>query len=214
MFIFSDKVTPLERANSITHGLGALLSVLGLIFLVLKAAQFGQAIDVVSASIYGATMIVLYSASTFYHAALDPKRKHVLHIMDHVSIYLLIAGTYTPICLGIGGPWGWGLFAGVWAVAILGLVFKFFFWGRFDFLHVAFYLLMGWMIMLAYKPIFPLLPDNLIYWAVAGGLAYSLGTIFYMSGERIPFGHAIWHLFVLGGSAAFFIGIYNNLLAL
>ena len=213
MFIFNSKVSADERANSISHGLGLALSVLGLLALVIKTARFGQAIDVVSVSIFGGSMVILYAASTFYHAATDPKRKHFLHIMDHVSIYLLIAGTYTPICLGVGGPWGWGLFAAIWSVALLGLILKFFFWGRFEIMHVGFYLLMGWMIVLAYKPFFPLMPDNLVHWAFAGGLAYSLGTIFYMN-RRIPFSHAIWHLFVLAGSASFFIGIYQNILAL
>jgi len=127
MPFFNEKVSADERANSLTHGLGMVLSILALLALVIKAARFGEIIDVVSVSIFGGSMVILYAASTFYHAATDPKRKHILHIMDHVAIYLLIAGTYTPICLGIGGPWGWGLFIAIWSVAIIGLLFKFFF---------------------------------------------------------------------------------------
>lgn len=213
MFIFSPDLSRLERANSITHGLGLVLSALGLIFLLLKAARFGETVDIVSASIYGATMTILYAASMLYHGTNDPRRKHFLHVMDHVAIYLLIAGTYTPILLGVGGEWGWGLFFAIWAVAILGLIFKFFFWERFEILHVGFYLLMGWMIVLAYKPLLPLIPDRLLHWGIAGGLAYSLGTIFYMA-RPIPYHHAIWHLFVLAGSAFFYVGIYQDMLSL
>ena len=202
-----------ERASSITHGLGMVLSVVGLIALVIKVARFGEAIDVFSAVIYCASMIVLFSASMLFHASTEPRRKHRLLVFDHVSIYLLIAGTYTPICLGVGGPWGWGLFAAIWSIAVVGLVLKFFFWGRFEILHVVFYLLMGWMILLAYKPFLPLLPSALIAWCVAGGLAYSLGTIFFMV-RRIPYNHTLWHLFVLAGSACFYVGIYRHLVQL
>ncbi|MFH1809395.1 MAG: hemolysin III family protein [Pseudomonadota bacterium] len=202
-----------ERVSTLTHGLGVILSIAGTVALVLKALRQGTPIDVVSAVLYGLSLIMLFSASTLYHGSTEPRRKHRLLVFDHVSIYLLIAGTYTPICLGVGGPWGWGLFAAIWTIAALGVGLKFLFWGRFEILHVVFYLLMGWMILIAYKPFLPLLPDRLIAWAVAGGLAYSVGTIFFLV-RSIPFNHTLWHLFVLAGSACFYIGIYLDLVKL
>lgn len=213
MFGLDPQLSADERVSSLIHGLGAALSVLGLIALVTKAARLGAPIDVVSAAIYGASLVCLFSASTLFHSSTEPRRKHRLLVFDHLSIYLLIAGTYTPICLGVAGPWGWGLFAAIWCIAAIGLLFKLLFWGRFEWLHVVFYLLMGWMIVVAYKPFLPLLPDALVAWAVAGGVAYSLGTIFFML-RAIPFNHTIWHVFVLAGSACFYVGIYKYLVLL
>ncbi len=196
-----------EVANSVTHGLGALLSVAGLVALVVMAVRAGDTWMVVSFSIYGSTLIAMYLASTFYHAIPAIKAKRILKVIDHSTIYLLIAGTYTVFTLGpLRGPWGWSMFGVVWGLAAAGIVFKIFFTGRFKALSITVYLLMGWICVVAIPPLVKALPASGLAWLVAGGLAYSLGVIFY-GVKRIPFNHAIWHLFVLAGSVFHFLAV-------
>ena len=166
----------------------------------------GEVLHVASAGVYGATLVALYAASTLYHAFRRPGVKKVLRVLDHCAIYLLIAGTYTPFVLvGLGGGLGWTLFGLVWAMAAAGIVFKIFATGRFAVVSTAAYVAMGWMGVIAFKPLVDALPASAIVWLVLGGLAYTAGTIFYH--RRIPYSHALWHVFVLLGSACHFVAI-------
>jgi len=196
-----------EIASSITHGIGSLLSIAALVILVVLASHQGTAGGVVGFSIYGSCLVILYLASTLYHAFPPSKVKDFFHVLDHASIYLLIAGTYTPVVLGpLRGPWGWSLFGVIWGLALAGMTLKIFFTGRFNVLSTLFYLGMGWLIVIAIKPMLALLPAGFLIWLVIGGLSYSLGVIFYLW-HKIPYHHAIWHLFVLGGSISHFFGM-------
>jgi hemolysin III len=197
-----------EIANSITHGIGAALATAALVILVVFAAIRGDAWQVVSFSIYGVSLIVMYTSSTLYHAFSNPKVKNYFRIMDHSSIFLLIAGTYTPITLISlrGTGWGWTIFGIIWGLAILGIVFKLAFWGNLEKLSVVFYILMGWLVVIAIKPMVTNLPMGLLIWIAIGGLCYTLGIIFY-AWTKLPYSHAIWHLFVLAGSISHFFGI-------
>jgi hemolysin III len=197
-----------EIINSITHGIGALLSIAALIVLVLVAGQHGDIWHLVSFSIYGCTLILLYLSSTLYHSFTNPKLKNLFARFDHVSIFLLIAGTYTPILLtSLRGVWGWTLFVIIWTVAITGAIIRSIYLHRFRKLMVAIYLIMGWMFVLAGRQIFLKLPSISILFLVLGGLAYSVGVIFYMW-RKLPYSHGIWHLFVLAGSVLHFFAIY------
>jgi len=201
-----------EIANSITHGIGAALSVAGLTLLVVLAAIYGDAWRVVSFSVYGSTLVILYLASTLYHSIQHPKVKPILRIFDHASIYLLIAGTYTPFTLvSMRGTWGWTIFGIVWGLAIVGIIFKTFFIGRFENLSTAAYVLMGWVVVIAFKELLVSLSTGGIIWLVIGGVTYTLGVIFY-AWEKLPYNHAIWHLFVLGGSLCHFFAILFHVL--
>ena len=196
-----------EIANSITHGIGAALSIAGLVLLVVFASLYGDVWRVVSFSIYGSTLIILYLASTLYHSIPLPRAKRVFRILDHSSIYLLIAGTYTPVTLiSMRGPWGWTLFGLIWALAIGGIFFKAFHFGKFRALSVISYVMMGWLIVIALKPMLQAIPAGMFLWIIIGGACYTFGIIFYAV-KKIPFNHAIWHLFVLGGSISHFFGM-------
>lgn len=196
-----------EIANSITHGIGAVLSVAGLTLLVVLAAIYGDVWRIVSFSIYGTSLFLLYLASTLYHSIQQPKIKRVLRIFDHAAIYLLIAGTYTPFMLvSLRGPWGWSFFGIIWGLAFLGIAFKAFFIGRYEKLATAAYVLMGWLCIAAFKEMLATLSPGGMAWVIAGGIVYTLGVIFY-AWEKLPYNHAIWHLFVLGGSICHFFAI-------
>ncbi len=196
-----------EIANSITHGIGAALSVAGLVLLVVFASLYGDVWRVVSFSIYGSCLIILYLASTLYHSFPQPRVKRVFRILDHSSIYLLIAGTYTPITLvSMRGFWGWTLFGLIWGMAIGGIVFKAFLTGKFRVLSIVSYMVMGWLALFALKPMLLALPPGMFLWLIIGGLCYSLGIIFFGL-KKLPYNHAIWHLFVLGGSITHFFGM-------
>jgi hemolysin III len=196
-----------EIFNSVTHGVGALVSIAGLVFLIVFSSIYGQTMHVVSCTIYGTTLVLLYTASTLYHSFQKPSIKHVFKIFDHSCIYVLIAGTYTPFMLvTVQGALGWTIFGIVWGLTILGIIFKAFFVTRFKIVSTIAYILMGWLVILAIKPLFHALPGGGIFWLISGGLAYTIGTIFY-AWKKLPFNHAIWHLFVLAGSVCHFFAI-------
>ena len=197
-----------EIINSVTHGIGALLSIAALIVLIIVADKHGDIWHLVSFSIYGGTLILLYLSSTLYHSFSTPRIKNLFARFDHVSIFLLIAGTYTPILLtSIRGVWGWTLFIIIWTIALVGAIIRSIYLHRFRKLMVVIYLLMGWLFVLAGKEIYLSLPSTSILFLVLGGLAYSVGVIFYMW-RKLPYSHGIWHLFVLAGSILHFFAIY------
>lgn len=202
------KSSPIEEiANTVTHGFGLVLSIAGFIFLVSLAGIDGDFWQMTSSLVYGSSLVVLYAASTFYHGATSPKLKRRLQIVDHCCIYLLIAGSYTPITLIVlRGSFGQGLFAFVWAFAVAGILLKIFFGKRFMIASVFSYLLMGWIGVIAIQPVFAALGLMPIALIVAGGIAYSVGVIFF-AWSRLPHHHAIWHLFVLAGSICHFLAI-------
>jgi len=196
-----------EVANSIIHGIGAGLAIAALTILVTFAGIGGDTWRVVSFSIYGTTLVLLYLSSTFYHGLRSVKLKYLFRIFDHATIYLLIAGTYTPFMLvTLRGGWGWSLFGITWAFAVLGVCITTLFMDRFKFINVLSYVGMGWLIVLALKPLLQALPIGGIIWIGAGGIAYTFGILFYAS-KKIPYNHAIWHLFVLGGSTCHFFAM-------
>ncbi len=196
-----------EIAHTITHGVGALLSIAGLAILVAFASIHGNVWHIVSSSIYGATLIILYSASTLYHGVSHPRAKSILQQFDHAAIYLLIAGTYTPFLLvSLRGVWGWSLFGVIWSIAIFGMVTEFVSAKRFEKLSLWLYLGLGWIVVLAIKPMLASVAPGGLLLLLLGGLSYSLGVIFYVR-EQMAYSHAIWHLFVLAGSVFHFFSI-------
>lgn len=201
-----------EIANAITHGIGLLLSIAGFVVLLVLATLRGTAWHIVACSIYGATLICLYAASTLYHAVISPRGKRALRIFDHSAIYLLIAGTYTPFLLvSLRGPWGWSLFGVIWGLALAGVLFKFWFVERFAILSTAVYIAMGWLVVIAAKPVITHLSLTAMIWLLAGGLAYTGGVIFFAA-KRIPYSHAIWHLFVLAGSFCHYFAVLSTVI--
>ena len=196
-----------ELANALTHGLGALASMAGGSVLISLAAVHGDLWQLVSAAVYSISLVLLYSASTLYHAARHQVAKARLRVLDHAAIYILIAGTYTPFTLvGLRGGWGWTLFGVIWVLAIAGVVFKLFATGRFPRLSTAIYLAMGWLALIAIGPLVQALPRSALLWLLAGGISYTVGTAFFHS-RRVPFSHAIWHLFVVAGSICHFVAV-------
>ncbi|AME04890.1 hemolysin III family protein [Bacillus siamensis] len=196
-----------EIANAITHGIGVLLSIPALIFLIIFAVKYGSPTDIASFSIFGASMLLLYLSSTLLHSIQHKKTKDILEIVDHSAIYVLIAGTYTPFLLGpLKGALGLTLLIIVWSLALGGIVFKIFFVKRFIIFSTLVYLMMGWLIIVAIKPLYASLSGPGFGLLLLGGLLYSAGTVFYIW-RKIPFHHAIWHSFVLGGSASMFFCI-------
>lgn len=195
-----------EIANSVSHGVGFLAALIALPVLVLEAARHGPA-AVVGAAVFATTLALLYLASTLYHSLARTRAKRILRILDHSSIYLLIAGTYTPFTLGVlRGPWGWTLFGLVWALALTGVLVKAS--GRFKYprLSTGLYLAMGWLIVVAALPLWRAMPAWGLFWLAAGGLAYTGGVVFYAA-KRLRYGHFIWHLFVLTGSACHLVAV-------
>ena len=201
-----------EGWNSLTHGIAAVVSAGLLALMVVYASLYGSVWHVVSFSIYGATMVLLFTASTCYHAVRNVRVKKILRIVDHSAIFLLIAGTYTPITLtALRGPLGWSLFGCVWGIAAVGIVLKIFFTGRFRVVSTLLYLLMGWLVVVAIEPMWNSLDGFTLGWLLAGGVSYTLGTYFYHR-ESIPYSHAIWHLFVIGGSVCHFVAVTMQVL--
>ncbi|MFP4431017.1 MAG: PAQR family membrane homeostasis protein TrhA [Spirochaetaceae bacterium] len=198
-----------ERANSITHGFGALMSLVGTVALTLRALETGDIRRIVTYPVFGVTMVLLYTASTLYHSRKSELSKARLKVLDHISIFYLIAGTYTPVTLvGMGGAWGWSIFAVVWTLALAGTVFKLFFTGRFPRVSTAIYVGMGWIVVVAVVPLIRSLSTDTLLWLLAGGLCYTGGVVFY-AWRRLPFGHAVWHLFVIAGTASHFVAVMS-----
>lgn len=195
-----------EIANAVTHGLGLLASLVGLPILVLTAAARGERMAIIGASVFGATLIALYAASTLYHAIPHPTLKQKLRVVDHAAIYCLIAGTYTPFTLGVlHGTWGWSLFGIVWTLAAIGVLFKLKFGPRFQRASTAMYIAMGWVIIIALKPLLQSVPTAGLALLAAGGLLYTGGCAFYLA--RKSWSHPVWHLFVMGGSACHYFAV-------
>ncbi len=196
-----------EIANSLTHGLGLALSVAGLAVLVVLAALRGTTWHIVSCAVYGTTLVLLYGASTLYHGVRGPRVKRVLRVLDHSAIYLLIAGTYTPFALvTLRGAWGWSLFGVVWGLALLGILWKMWFVDRFVVVSTTVYLLMGWLAVIAAKPLLAALPLGGIAWILAGGLCYTAGVVFF-GWKRLPYAHTVWHVLVVAGSVCHFLAV-------
>lgn len=196
-----------EIASAVTHGLGAIAALAGGAVLITLAALYGDGWQLGTAIVFSVTLLLLYVASTLYHAIQHPMAKARLQVFDHCAIYLLIAGTYTPILLiGLRGPWGWGMFAAVWTIALFGVVFKLFFTGRFRLLSTGLYLAMGWLVVVAIEPLLKSVDAFTLGWLLAGGIFYTLGTYFYQR-DSVRYFHAIWHLFVLAGSVCHFIAV-------
>jgi hemolysin III len=196
-----------ERLNSITHLTGACFAVVGTAVLVVSAGLKGDPWKIVSFSIYGATLVALYFFSALYHS-IRGKAKTILQKLDHIAIYLLIAGTYTPFTLvTLRGAWGWSLFGVVWALAVGGVIQELLFGKGKRVLSVAIYILMGWLMLVAIRPLLQALPAVGLAWLVAGGLFYTGGIIFYALDKRLAYGHGIWHFFVLAGSACHYLAV-------
>jgi len=201
-----------EKFNSITHLVGALLALVGTVVLIVLAANDGDVWKVVSVSIYGATLIILYSCSALYHS-FRGRAKVILRELDHHSIYLLIAGSYTPICLvTLRGPWGWSLFGVVWGLAVFGISQEFVFKNTTRILSLVIYVVMGWVAVVALVQILNAMGVAGFAWLVAGGLFYTIGIVFYVIDTRLKHAHGIWHLFVLAGSAAHYVAILRYVL--
>ncbi|MBU9711741.1 PAQR family membrane homeostasis protein TrhA [Evansella tamaricis] len=200
-----------EIANTITHGIGALLSIAALVLLIVFSSLYGTVWHIVSFTLYGVTMVLLYTSSTFVHALPLGKAKNVFEILDHSSIYFFIAGTYTPfLFVAIQGALGWSLFGVMWGLAIAGTIFKCFFVKKFLFTSTLLYVLMGWMIVFTWNPIVDYLPSYGLTLLIVGGLLYTFGAIFYIW-RGFKFHHAIWHLFVIGGTAVHFFAVMSLL---
>lgn len=194
-------------ANAVTHGVGFGLSIACLVLLVVFSSLRRGSWEIVSCSIYGATLVILYLASTLYHSIRMPRVRKVLKIIDHAAIYLLIAGTYTPYLLvPLRGAFGWSLLGAVWGLAIAGMIFQALFIGRFKVISTISYVAMGWMVVATIVPLLKVLPVMAVVWMAIGGACYTLGVVFYVW-HRLKFAHAIWHLFVLAGSLCHFFGV-------
>lgn len=205
---------PEEIANAVTHGIGVLLAAAALSILVVFATLYGNVWYIVSFSVYGATLVILYLVSTLYHSFQNPKVKQIFRIMDHSSIYLLIAGTYTPFTLTtLRGPVGWTVFGVIWGLALVGILFKVFFINKFRILSTLIYIAMGWAIVFAMKPMLAVFPPNGMKFLVIGGILYTLGGILYVF-KKIKFSHAVFHLFILAGSICHFFSILLYVLPL
>lgn len=197
-----------EIANSISHGIGLVAALVGTPFLVMHAARHGDAGFIVGASVFSATTIFLYLASTLYHALPMGKAKGIFRIIEHSAIFLLIAGTYTPFTLGVlRGAWGWTLFWVVWGLAVAGVALKAFDKASHPILSTSLYLLMGWVVVIAADPLFARVPTAGLLWLLAGGLSYTAGVAFFATDSRLQYGHLIWHLFVMAGTACHYFAV-------
>ncbi|WP_294821942.1 hemolysin III family protein [uncultured Flavobacterium sp.] len=201
-----------EFWNVVTHGTGALLSVMALALLVAYAALNGTAMHIAAALVFGCSLVLLYTASAIYHYMHTLRWKRFFQKADHLCIYILIAGTYTPVALlGLRGAWGWTMFGLIWAFALAGFIFKFSPLRRSEKLSLSLYAIMGWLIVIAIKPLIENVAPAALYYLLGGGLCYTFGIYFYAK-EKIPYNHAIWHVFVLGGSTLHFFGIFFYLI--
>lgn len=200
-----------EISNAITHGIGALLSIAALVLLIVISCKHGGTWYIVSFTIFGASLVILYLGSTLYHSITNKTAKKVFRRIDHSSIYILIAGTYTPFTLTIlRGPLGWTIFGIIWGMTIIGIVIKCMWVGKYDKISTFIYIIMGWMIIISIKDLWYLLPHISFILLVAGGIVYTLGAVLY-SFDKIPYNHPIWHIFVMGGSILHFFSVINML---
>jgi hemolysin III len=199
-----------EVVNAITHGIGIAASLAGGIVLVTLSAATANVWQIVSAVVFSVSLVLLYLTSTLYHWVQGEAAKTRLKTLDHCAIFVLIAGTYTPFTLvTLRGPLGWGLFGAIWGLAVAGIIFKLFFTGRLRLLSTLMYVAMGWLALIVIGPLVRAIPTSALVWLIAGGLSYTVGTLFYHN-RRIPYSHAIWHLFVLGGSICHFAAILTQ----
>ncbi|MFC3194773.1 hemolysin III family protein [Marinicella sediminis] len=199
-----------ERLNIVSHALGLVLSVLGLVLLIGAAVQSAEMVRLAAYLVYGLSMVALYAASTIYHSTQTPHLRKKLRVVDHAAIYLLIAGTYTPfMLLTIPGTLGYGILIAAWSMAVLGIALKVFYTGHFELLSTLLYVFMGWAIVFAIKPLAAALSAEGLVWLISGGVAYTVGAVLYAI-KKLPFNHAIFHLFVLAGSVCHFIAVYHH----
>lgn len=197
-----------EIANSISHGMGLIAALVGTPFLIMHAVRHGDAGFIVGTSIFSATIILLYLASTLYHALPNGKAKRVFRVIEHSAIFLLIAGTYTPFTLGVlRGAWGWALFGVIWGLAVVGVALKAFNKASRPMLSTGLYLLMGWVVVIAVDPLFARVPSAGLLWLLAGGLSYTAGVAFFATDSRLKYGHLIWHLFVIAGTTCHYFAV-------
>jgi hemolysin III len=197
-----------EKANSISHGIGLVATLVATPFLIIHALEHGDTGFIVGASLFAASMVLLYLASTLYHALPIGKAKRVFRIIEHSAIFLLIAGTYTPLTLGVlRGPLGWALFGLIWVIALFGVALKMLDKMFHPIFSPVLYLLMGWLILVAVKPLYTRLPASGMLWLLAGGLAYTVGVAFYAAGSRVRYCHFVWHLFVMAGTACHYFAV-------
>ena len=202
-----------ERFNSITHLVGTVLALIGASALVTSAAQHADARTITAVGVYGGMLVILYVSSTLYHSLVGVA-KRVFHVFDHCTIYLLIAGTYTPFMLvTLRGPWGWTLFALVWTLALAGVLKDALLHGRFRWISIVLYMLMGWLVVVAIGPLRHALPAAGIAWLLVGGIVYTVGMIFFALSKRVRYTHGVWHLFVLGGSVCHYVAVYRYVAA-
>ncbi|WP_012071000.1 PAQR family membrane homeostasis protein TrhA [Marinomonas sp.] len=198
-----------EVANSISHGLGLVAAIVGTPFLILSAIDYADVSFVVGVSIFSGTMILLYLASTLYHAMPRGKAKYIFRVIDHSAVYLLIAGTYTPFMLGVlEGAWGWSLLAAVWTLALVGVGLKAFGKASHPAISTTLYVVLGWLILIVIKPLISLMEPNGLLLLVLGGVLYTLGVVFFVIDSRMRYGHLVWHLFVVGGTVCHYFSIY------
>jgi len=198
-----------EIANSISHGIGLVAALVATPFLILHAVRRGDTGFIVGASIFAATMVLMYFASTLYHALPNGQAKRLFRIIEHSAIFLLIAGTYTPFTLGVlRGAWGWTLLGLVWSIAAAGVALKAIYKTAHPILSTSLYLLMGWLIVIAANPLYARVPTSGLYWLIAGGVAYTAGVAFFAADSRLRYGHFIWHLFVMAGTACHYLAVF------
>jgi hemolysin III len=211
---YSGEYTPREeKANAIIHAAGLLCLTAGATVLLVIVSLQGDAYNIVGTSIYGATLIFLYLSSVLYHASRSRRAKYFFQVIDHIAIFLLIAGSYTVFMFSppLRGGWGWSLFGVVWGLAAAGIMLKAFFFGRFEALSIALYLMMGWVVVISLPFMLRHFPEGSFVWLLAGGISYTIGVVFY-GAKRIRYNHAIWHVFVLGGSACHLVAAYYFLM--
>lgn len=204
-----------ELINSLIHAVGFVAFIAGTSVMITMASLWATPWHIVSVSIFGASLILLYGTSTWYHWVSRLRTKKMMQVLDHAAIFLLIAGTYTPFTLvPLRGGWGWSLFGVVWGGAVAGIIFKIFFTGRWEFLSTVFYVALGWMVVIAIVPLYDVMPGWGLFWLVMGGVAYTLGAVFYIWDRKVPFFHSLFHVFVLLGSAFHFWSVIRYVMAM
>lgn len=207
-FPHREQIRKEEWANTISHGVGLIVAVVGTPFMILRALAQDSVGFIIGCAVFSATMVFLYLSSTLYHALHQGKSKRIFRSIEHSAIFLLIAGTYTPFTLGVlSGPWGWSIFGVVWGLAIIGVTLKIIYQAKHPMLFTSLYLLMGWVIVIAIDPMLAQVPTAGLLWLLAGGLFYSVGVIFFATDSQLKYGHFIWHLFVIAGTGCHYFSV-------